>query len=181
MGSEFDVLLVYPDISSGLFAPVSGSIHLAACPAIQRISLLSHVQITSGIPRALNPIVVHGSDPLRSRVIFGILMTVNPHYRRRNGPRTVKRPNAIGQAITVNRATDNPSRPRPVHPLPLHQVGLVALAEAERGGEVAGEHVDLLDVGNQRLVDGLLVSRAAARDLLLLFFLSAPKFTHMYP
>jgi hypothetical protein len=60
-------------------------------------------------------------------------------------------------------------------------VGLVALAEAERGGEVAGEHVDLLDVGNQGLVDGLLVSRAAARDLLLLFFLSAPKFTHMYP
>ena len=53
-------------------------------------------------------------------------------------------------------------------------MGLVALAEAERGGEVAGEHVDLLDVGNQGLVDGLLVSRAAARDLLLLCFLSAP-------
>lgn len=47
-------------------------------------------------------------------------------------------------------------------------MGLVALAEAERGGEVASEQVDLLDVGNQRLVDGLLVSRPTARDLLLL-------------
>jgi len=51
-------------------------------------------------------------------------------------------------------------------------VGLVALAEAERGGEVAGEHVDLLDVGNQRLVDGLLVGRPAAGNLLLLCIVS---------
>jgi hypothetical protein len=56
--------------------------------------------------------------------------------------------------------------------LPLHLVGLVALAEAERGGEVASEHVDLLDVGEQRLVDSLLVGRPAARDLLLLCILS---------
>ena len=55
--SEFDVLLVYPDISSGLFAPVSGSLRrcLAVCPAIQRISLLSHVQITSGNPICSKP------------------------------------------------------------------------------------------------------------------------------
>lgn len=51
-------------------------------------------------------------------------------------------------------------------------MGLVALAEAERGGEVAGEEVDLLDVGNQRLVDGLLVGRPAAGNLLLLCVLS---------
>ena len=106
-------------------------------------------------------------------------MTVNPHYRRRNGPRTVKRPNAIGQAITVNRAINHPSRPRPATlSLPLHLVGLVALAEAERGGEVAGEQVDLLDVGEQRLVDSLLVGRPAARDLLLLCILSVLPLTH---
>jgi hypothetical protein len=57
-------------------------------------------------------------------------------------------------------------------------VGLVALAEAERGGEVAGEHVDLLDVGEQRLVDSLLVGRPAARDLLLLCILSVLPLMH---
>ena len=53
--------------------------------------------------------------------------------------------------------------------LPLHLVGLVALAQAERAGEVAGEELDLLDVGDQSLVDGLLVRRPAAVDLLLLW------------
>ncbi len=52
--------------------------------------------------------------------------------------------------------------------LPLHFVGLVALAQAEGAGEVAGEELDLLDVGNQGLVDSLLVCRSAAVDLLLL-------------
>ncbi len=47
-------------------------------------------------------------------------------------------------------------------------MGLVTLAQAERGSKVAGEHVDLLDAGQQSLVDGLLVRRAAAGDLLLL-------------
>lgn len=47
-------------------------------------------------------------------------------------------------------------------------MGLVALAEAEGGGEVGGEVVDLLDVGDQGLVDGLLVSGTAAGELLLL-------------
>jgi len=51
-------------------------------------------------------------------------------------------------------------------------VGLVTLAEAERGGKVAGEHVDLLDVGNESLVNGLLVSRPAAGNLLLLGLLA---------
>ena len=52
--------------------------------------------------------------------------------------------------------------------LPLHLVGLVALAQAEGAGEVAGEELDLLDVGDQGLVDGLLVRGSAAVDLLLL-------------
>ncbi len=54
------------------------------------------------------------------------------------------------------------------HNLPLHLVGLVTLAEAERGGEVACEHVNLLDVGQEGLVDGLLVRCPAGGDLLLL-------------
>ncbi len=56
--------------------------------------------------------------------------------------------------------------------LPLHLVGLVALSEAERAGKVAGEHLYLLDVGNQSLVDSLLVRCSAAADLLLLYCLS---------
>lgn len=47
-------------------------------------------------------------------------------------------------------------------------MGLVTLSQAEGAGEVAGEHVDLLDVANQGLVDGLLVGSTAAVDLLLL-------------
>lgn len=54
------------------------------------------------------------------------------------------------------------------HNLPLHLVGLVTLAEGERRGEVAGEELDLLDVGDEGLVDGLLVGNAAAGNLLLL-------------
>lgn len=56
-----------------------------------------------------------------------------------------------------------------VNCLPLHLVRLVTLAQAEGAGKVAGEEVDLLDAGNQSLVDGLLVSGAAAVDLLLLW------------
>jgi hypothetical protein len=55
-------------------------------------------------------------------------------------------------------------------------MGLVAVAEAERGGEVAGEHVDLLDVRDERLVDGLLVGRPAAGNLLLLCIMSVLPF-----
>ena len=47
-------------------------------------------------------------------------------------------------------------------------MGLVALAQAEGAGEVAGQELDLLDVGNQGLVDSLLVGSAGAVDLLLL-------------
>lgn len=65
------------------------------------------------------------------------------------------------------RRQDLPSKPTWL-PLPLHLMGLVALAKAERGGEVAGKKVDLLDVGDQGLVDGLLVSRPTAGNLLLL-------------
>lgn len=52
--------------------------------------------------------------------------------------------------------------------LPLHQVRLVALAQAERRSEVARQQIHLLDVGQQSLVDGLLVSCSAAANLLLL-------------
>lgn len=48
-------------------------------------------------------------------------------------------------------------------------MGLVTLSQAEGAAEVAGEHVDLLNVGDQSLVDGLLVGSTAAVDLLLLF------------
>ena len=47
-------------------------------------------------------------------------------------------------------------------------MGLVALSQAEGAGEVAGQEIHLLDVGNQSLVDGLLVGGTAAVDLLLL-------------
>merc|ERR1711988_1139060 len=56
--------------------------------------------------------------------------------------------------------------------LPLHLVGLVALSQAEAAAEVAGEELDLLDVAEQRLVDGLLVRRAGAVNLLLLGLLA---------
>ena len=67
--------------------------------------------------------------------------------------------------------------PQPIHPaqdttnaaLPLHLVGLVALAQAERTCQIAGEHVNLLDVGQESLVDSLLIRRSAAADLLLLY------------
>lgn len=52
--------------------------------------------------------------------------------------------------------------------LPSHLVGLVALSQREGAGKVAGEHLDLLDAGNQSLVDRLLVGGTAAVDLLLL-------------
>lgn len=47
-------------------------------------------------------------------------------------------------------------------------MGLVTLPQAEGAGEVGGQQIHLLDVGNQSLVDGLLVGGAAAVDLLLL-------------
>jgi hypothetical protein len=47
-------------------------------------------------------------------------------------------------------------------------VGLVTLSQAEGACEVAGQELDLLDVGDQSLVDGLLVGRTSAADLLLL-------------
>ena len=59
-------------------------------------------------------------------------------------------------------------------------MGLVALAEAERGGKVAGEHVDLLDVRDERLVDGLLVGRPAAGNLLLLCIMSVSPPVHPF-
>lgn len=51
-------------------------------------------------------------------------------------------------------------------------MGLVTLAQAEGAREVAGKKLDLLDAGNQGLVDGLLVSGTAAGDLLLLYVVS---------
>jgi hypothetical protein len=51
-------------------------------------------------------------------------------------------------------------------------VGLVTLSQAEGACEVAGQELDILDVGDQSLVDGLLVGRTSAADLLLLSLLS---------
>lgn len=53
--------------------------------------------------------------------------------------------------------------------LPLHLVGLVAVPEAEGGGEVAAKEVLLLDACQDGLVDGLLVIGAVTGNLLLLF------------
>lgn len=47
-------------------------------------------------------------------------------------------------------------------------MGLVAVAEAESGGEVAAKELLLLDGGQNGLVDGLLVGGTGAGDLLLL-------------
>lgn len=52
--------------------------------------------------------------------------------------------------------------------LPLHLVGLVAVAEAEGGSEVAAEEILLLDGGKDSLVDSLLVAGASAGNNLLL-------------
>lgn len=51
-------------------------------------------------------------------------------------------------------------------------MGLVTLSQAEGASEVASQQVHLLDVGDQGLVDGLLVGSTAAGDLLLLGLLS---------
>lgn len=64
--------------------------------------------------------------------------------------------------------------PQPFDRLPAHLVGLVALPEVEAGGEVAAEEWLLLDVGQESLIDGLLVCGAGAGDLLLLFETSIP-------
>ena len=53
-------------------------------------------------------------------------------------------------------------------PLPLHLVGLVASAQAEGAGKVACQQINLLNAGDQSLVDSLLVSSTRAVDFLLL-------------
>ena len=72
-------------------------------------------------------------------------------------PRKVKNP---------PQSLPNPRPPR--HNLPLHLVGLVTVPEVERGGEVAAEQALLLDVGEDGLVNGLLVAGTGAGNLLLL-------------
>lgn len=47
-------------------------------------------------------------------------------------------------------------------------MGLVTLSETEGGSEVRAEELLLLDGGQKRGIDGLLVSSASADDLLLL-------------
>jgi hypothetical protein len=89
---------------------------LAVCSATQRIVTSVPRTNHQWHPIALNPIV-HGSDPVRSPMIFGILMTVNPHYRRRNGPRTVKRPKCNWPSHN-RKPRHRPSvTPKPLHPL----------------------------------------------------------------
>lgn len=78
---------------------------------------------------------------------------------------------------TGNRALPLPPETL-MHPLPLHLMWLVALAKAERRSQIAGKVVDLLDVGQEGLVNGLLVRYPAAGHLLLLFNVSAPKLQH---
>jgi len=60
------------------------------------------------------------------------------------------------------------TRQNPTVRLPPHLMGLVTLAQAKRGSEIAGEVLNLLDVGDERLIDGLLVRCPGARNLLLL-------------
>lgn len=47
-------------------------------------------------------------------------------------------------------------------------MGLVALSQGEGSSEVAGEELDLLDVRDKGLVDGLLVLHTVLAHLLLL-------------
>ena len=54
-------------------------------------------------------------------------------------------------------------------PLPSHLMWLITLSQGEGAGEVAGEEVHLLDVGEEGLVDCLLIVGAGAADLLLLY------------
>lgn len=51
-------------------------------------------------------------------------------------------------------------------------MGLVAVAQAERARQIAGEEVDFLDAGQQGLVDSLLVCYSVLADLLLLCTMS---------
>ena len=52
--------------------------------------------------------------------------------------------------------------------LPFHLVGLVAIPQAEGGGQVAAKELLLLDASQDGLVDGLLVRSTVASNLLLL-------------
>ena len=107
-------------------------------------------------------------------------LTVKPDYRRQDVTDAVDfqmqlaKPAHFGDPSRSTR-TRRVSQPRYsrrpgtrwTH-LPGHLVGLVTLPQAEGAGEVGGQQVHLLDVGNQSLVDSLLVGGAAAVDLLLL-------------
>jgi hypothetical protein len=105
-------------------------------------------------------------------------LTVKPDYRRQNRTDAVDfqmqlaKPAHFGDPCrSTTRCVATPVLPSPRHKiahLPGHLVGLVTLPQAERAGEVRSQHVNLLDVGNQSLIDGLLVGGAAAVDLLLL-------------
>lgn len=68
---------------------------------------------------------------------------------------------------SLGETVDGVPRPQAEY-LPQHLMGLVTLPQAEGAGKVGSQHVDLLDVGEQRLVNGLLVGSTAAVDCLLL-------------
>jgi len=102
-------------------------------------------------------------------------MTVNPDYRRRNGPKTL---NVQMQMAKPYRKPPVSRPPAPASYLPLHLMRLVALAKAERRCEVAGEVIHFLDVCQKGLVDGLLVRYTAARHFLLLYSTSAKILTY---
>lgn len=114
---------------------------------------------------------------VRREAEFYVLMTVKPSLQtplmdREPSTSKCKWPShsepQVPRTLSFVPAAAPTTAPSTNRDLPLHLVGLVALAEAERGGEVACEHVNLLDVGQEGLVDGLLVRCPAGGNLLLL-------------
>lgn len=124
--------------------------------------------------------IIIGLSPEASRILYArLFLTVKPDYRRQNVTDARRLSNAWPKPAhfgdpcrSTTLCVATPVLPSPpahkIARLPGHLVGLVTLPQAERAGEVRGKHIDLLDVGNQSLVDSLLVGGAAAVDLLLL-------------
>jgi hypothetical protein len=90
-------------------------------------------------------------------------MLPHTHITRRYGKR-LARMSAFQNSHTIHLAHSPTS--------PFHLVRLVAFPEAEAGREITAEQLFLLDVGQQSLIDGLLVAGTRAGNPLFLFALS---------